>query len=403
MATITFDKVGKVYPDGTRAVLDLNLEIEDGEFTVLVGPSGCGKTTALRMVAGLEEISEGDIRIADETVNLIEPRRRDVAMVFQNYALYPHMNVFENIAFPLRASGVPKADVKARVERTATLLGLGEMLKRRPKQLSGGQRQRVAMGRAIVREPRVFLMDEPLSNLDAKLRVQMRGEITKLQRDLGVTTLYVTHDQVEAMTMGSRIAVMRKGVLQQYGPAQELYDNPANLFVATFIGSPAMNLVRARLEQDGDGLACSIREGKQTLTLPPRSLKPGTDLREYTGREVAVGIRPEHLVDPGSANGAVSRLRGTVTLVEALGFERLVHIEIDGEPAVTAEVLEIAQDIDAAALQNLREEAADKTVAMIGRFGVEVQSQVLAGESVELAVRPEGMRLFDLESGQAIT
>jgi multiple sugar transport system ATP-binding protein len=401
MASISFSHVGKVYPDGTRAVTDLNLVIEEGEFTVLVGPSGCGKTTALRMVAGLEEISEGDISIGERVVNLVEPRKRDVAMVFQNYALYPHMSIFENIAFPLRSRRMPKQEIEQRVQKTAQLLGLQEMLKRRPRTLSGGQRQRVAMGRAIVREPQVFLMDEPLSNLDAKLRVQMRAEITKLQRDLGVTTLYVTHDQVEAMTMGSQIAVMRKGVLQQHGPAQELYDFPANLFVATFIGSPAMNLFRARLEQDGDGLACVLGKEGNKLQLPAAAVAKLKGLAAYRDRDVAVGIRPEHLLDGASANGSPSRLRGQVSLVETLGFERLVHIDIDAEPVLTADVLEIAQDIDAAALQALQEEAIEHKVPLVGRF--DTQTTAEPGQPIDLVVRPEAVRFFDLDSGVAIT
>src|SRR5689334_24090136 len=286
MASVTFAEIGKTYPDGTRAVTDLNLEIQDGEFVVFVGPSGCGKTTALRMVAGLEDVTDGQLRIGDDVVNELAPQERDVAMVFQNYALYPHMSVYDNIAFPLEGQGVKKTEIRERVNATAKLLGLTEHLKRRPRHLSGGQRQRVAMGRAIVRQPQVFLMDEPLSNLDAKLRVQMRAEITRLQEQLGVTTIFVTHDQVEAMTMGDRIVVMRKGVLQQHGPPELLYDQPANLFVAEFIGSPAMNLFRARLD-DGAALL-----GHQRLPLPEG--RPA--LAAYSGREVALGIRPEHLV-----------------------------------------------------------------------------------------------------------
>jgi multiple sugar transport system ATP-binding protein len=400
MSSVSFSGVGKVYPDGTRAVLDLNLEIGDGEFTVLVGPSGCGKTTALRMVAGLEEITEGEIRIGDRVVNMVEPRKRDVAMVFQNYALYPHMDLFENIAFPLRSRRMPRKEVRERVERTAKLLGLQDMLKKRPRTLSGGQRQRVAMGRAIVREPQVFLMDEPLSNLDAKLRVQMRAEITKLQRDLGVTTIYVTHDQIEAMTMGTQIAVMRKGVLQQQGPAQELYDRPTNLFVATFIGSPAMNLFRGRLEGNGDGPVCVVGGGKQKLALPARALDAGSALAEYRNRDVAVGIRPEQLNNAAGSNGGVSSLRAEVTLVEALGFERLVHVEIDAEPVLTLEVLEVAQDIDANALQALQDEAIVHKVPLIGRFDAQAQAQ--PGQTIELGLKPEALRFFDLDTGLAI-
>ncbi|MFN0154982.1 MAG: ABC transporter ATP-binding protein, partial [Gaiella sp.] len=268
MGTVTFEGVGKVYPDGTRAVADLELNVADGEFMILVGPSGCGKTTALRMVAGLEKITEGEIRIADNVVNGLEPRRRDIAMVFQNYALYPHMTVAENIGFGLKMHGLPKAEVRRRVEKIAGTLDLKDLLSRKPRALSGGQRQRVAMGRAIVREPAAFLMDEPLSNLDAKLRVQMRAEISRIQRELRTTTIYVTHDQIEAMTMGDRVAVMRKGRLQQVDVPQQLYDHPANLFVASFIGSPSMNLVRAEVVRgESDRLAC--RFAGRDLSLAP--------------------------------------------------------------------------------------------------------------------------------------
>ena len=316
MAAITLSGVGKVFPGGTRAVAELDLEIADGELMVLVGPSGCGKTTTLRMIAGLEEITEGEIRIGERLVNALDPRARDVAMVFQNYALYPHMSVFDNLAFPLRAHGLPKAEVRMRVERTAKLLGLDDLLKRKPRALSGGQRQRVAMGRAIVREPQVFLMDEPLSNLDAQLRTQMRAEIAGLQRELGVTTIYVTHDQVEAMTMGTRIAVMRDGFLQQQGPPQTLYDEPDNLFVATFVGSPGMNLLQGRIERDGDTLQCVL--GDQRLPVTGTNGLVAT-LAGYAGTDVAVGVRPEHLSDPAEGPRDRPRLRGRVRFVELLG------------------------------------------------------------------------------------
>ncbi len=258
MAGITFDDVTKTYGDGHRAVSDLNLDVKDGEFVVLVGPSGCGKTTALRMIAGLEEISGGEIRIGDRVVNNLPPGARDIAMVFQNYALYPHMTVAENIGFALRMRKVPKAEARRRIQETARIIGLVDHLDRKPGQLSGGQRQRVAMGRAIVREPQVFLMDEPLSNLDAKLRVQMRAEVSRIQRQLAVTTVYVTHDQVEAMTMGDRVAVMRRGLLQQFDAPQRLYERPANLFVASFMGSPAMNVLEGSLEREGAALICRV-------------------------------------------------------------------------------------------------------------------------------------------------
>ena len=270
MAGITLSEVSKIYDDGTRAVSELNLAVQDGELVVFVGPSGCGKSTALRMIAGLEEVSEGEIKIGDRVVNNLRPRDRDVAMVFQNYALYPHMTVAENMGFALRMQKMPKDEARRRIEETAKILGLSEHLRRKPRQLSGGQRQRVAMGRAIVREPHVFLMDEPLSNLDAKLRVQMRAEISRIQRQLSVTTVYVTHDQVEAMTMGDRVAVLRRGLLQQFDAPQLLYEKPANLFVASFIGSPAMNMLEGTLERDGDGIA--VRIGATTLALPAEVL-----------------------------------------------------------------------------------------------------------------------------------
>jgi multiple sugar transport system ATP-binding protein len=284
--------VTKTY-DGVTALRELSLDVATGEFMVLVGPSGCGKTTALRMVAGLEQITGGEIYIGDRCVNDLDPRSRDVAMVFQNYALYPHMTVFENIAFGLRARRAPKSDIRRRVEAAGQALGLSELLERKPRQLSGGQRQRVAMGRAIVRDPSVFLMDEPLSNLDARLRVQMRAEVARVQRELGVTTIYVTHDQVEAMTMGDRVAVLRGGVLQQTGEPQAVFDRPANLFVASFIGSPPMNLVQARLEAGERGIVAHV--GDQALEVLPEIVADRPALRSHAGRTVGLGIRPEHL------------------------------------------------------------------------------------------------------------
>jgi multiple sugar transport system ATP-binding protein len=395
MASVTFSSVGKTYPDGTRAVNELELEIADGEFMVFVGPSGCGKTTALRMVAGLEEITDGELLIGDKVVNSLDPGARDIAMVFQNYALYPHMSVFDNIAFPLESQGVPKREIKERVQKTAALLGLEEQLKRRPRNLSGGQRQRVAMGRAIVRQPQVFLMDEPLSNLDAKLRVQMRAEITRLQEELGVTTIYVTHDQVEAMTMGDRIAVMRKGLLQQQGPPELLYDRPANLFVATFIGSPAMNLFRGTLEADNGGLTLVV--GEQRLPLGAR----GTDeaLAAHRDRKVAVGIRPEHLLDPAGSDPALPRLRADVKFTEALPPERLVYATIPATPIVTEDVLEIAADVDEAAVEQLHELEEEHHVLLCARFGI--ASDAPRGMH-ELAVAVDHLHFFDLDSGVAI-
>jgi multiple sugar transport system ATP-binding protein len=384
MAQIQFSHVTKLYGD-TPAVRDLNLEVGEGEFVVLVGPSGCGKTTALRMVAGLEEITDGEIRIGDSVVNDLPPRDRDIAMVFQNYALYPHKTVFENLAFGLRMRKVPKDEQRRRVEEIAQKLGLADLLSRRPSQLSGGQRQRVAMGRAIVREPKAFLMDEPLSNLDAKLRVQMRAEIARIQKALAVTTLYVTHDQVEAMTMGDRVAVMRDGVLQQVDAPQRLYDAPANLFVASFVGSPPMNLFEATVEVDGTQLVF----GETRLDLGGRTL------REQNGRRIVVGIRPEEVREASGWDGA--RIRGRVLLVEALGAEQLVHIEVAAKP------LERADLVDAAAQPpgpSLGVEDLERSVTLLGRFDRHLL--LSRGEAVEVALDPRLLHFFDLETGLAL-
>ena len=323
MARVVLDGVNKVYDDGFHAVHDLDLEVEDGEFLVLVGPSGCGKSTALRMVAGLESITAGTLQIGDRVVNDVEPKDRDIAFVFQNYALYPHMSVRQNIGFALKLRRVPKQEIDAQVEQAASLLQLTEHLDRKPGELSGGQRQRVAMGRAIVRRPQVFLMDEPLSNLDAKLRVQMRAEISHLQRDLGVTTIYVTHDQVEAMTMGDRVAVLSAGVLQQVGTPQHLYDHPDNLFVAAFIGSPQMNLLRATLHVDG---GAHLDVAGQRLELADAVLDARPALRGYDGREVIVGIRPEAIEDAALVEVQPGRtIEATIELREGLGSEVVAH------------------------------------------------------------------------------
>jgi multiple sugar transport system ATP-binding protein len=398
MAEIAFDGVAKVYDDGTRAVEDFDLEIADGEFMVLVGPSGCGKTTALRMLAGLEEISEGEIRIADRVVNDLTPRERDIAMVFQSYALYPHLSVYDNIAFSLKLHKVPKAEIDKRVRDAARILDLEPYLKRKPKALSGGQRQRVAMGRAIVRQPSAFLMDEPLSNLDAKLRVQMRAEISELQRELGVTTIYVTHDQVEAMTMGDRVAVMRKGELQQAAEPQELYDHPVNLFVAGFIGSPAMNMLEATLQ--GDNGALKVVTGSQEIQLGPETLSQRPAQRGYEGRKIVLGIRPEDLEDHELAGETAhgGTLDGKVTLREALGAEIMVHFSVDAPPAFTADVKELAEDVGEAD----RAEAHAKTssAVMVGRFGA--RSRVRPGEAVDVAVDTRQLHFFDVETGLGI-
>jgi multiple sugar transport system ATP-binding protein len=387
--------VSKIYPDGTRAVNAIDLEISNGELMVLVGPSGCGKTTALRMVAGLEDISEGIVRIGERVVNRVPSRDRDIAMVFQSYALYPHLTVYENIAFGLRIRKTPKGVVDERVRDAARLLGLEDFLDRKPRALSGGQRQRVAMGRAIVREPQVFLLDEPLSNLDAKLRVQMRAEIAQLQSRLGVTTIYVTHDQVEAMTLGDRVAVMRKGELMQVAPPQELYEHPANLFVGGFIGSPAMNLVEAELQARNGSLAARI--GDQELELDPEllALRPG--LASYAGRTVVLGVRPENLEDAALAPDTppARRLRGSVVLREALGSDVVAHLGIDARPAVTEDVRELARD-----LGDERRLGDTEQAVLVGRFGA--RSALREGDSADVAVDTRELHFFELETGQGI-
>jgi multiple sugar transport system ATP-binding protein len=399
VAEVAFDQVSKVYPDGTRAVSRLALDIADGELMVLVGPSGCGKTTALRMVAGLEEISEGVIRIGDRVVNHVPSRDRDIAMVFQSYALYPHLSVYQNIAFGLRVKKVPKEEIDRRVRDAAKTLGLEEFLERKPRALSGGQRQRVAMGRAIVRHPQAFLMDEPLSNLDAKLRVQMRAEISTLQRDLGVTTIYVTHDQVEAMTMGDRVAVMRKGELQQVAPPEELYEHPVNLFVAGFIGSPAMNMVEAEVERVNGGARLQL--GDQTLALGVETLAARPQLADYEGRQVVVGIRPENLEDAALSDGVPPerRLRGTVELREGLGSEIVVHLGVNARAAVTEDVRELAEDVGDERLVEHAEEGGQETT-IVARF--DPRSRVKEGETTEVAVDTGALHFFDPETGLGI-
>jgi multiple sugar transport system ATP-binding protein len=386
VASVTFDRVDKTFGDGTRAVDELSLEIGDGEFVVLVGPSGCGKTTALRMVAGLEDVSRGEIRIGGRPVHDLPPRRRDVAMVFQNYALYPHMDVFQNMAFGLHSRRLPKREIGRRVEQAAQVLDLDELLHRRPGQLSGGQRQRVAMGRAIVREPQAFLMDEPLSNLDANLRVQMRAEISRLQRELGATTIYVTHDQVEAMTMGDRVAVLRRGKLQQCAKPQELYDRPVNLFVASFIGSPAMNFVQADVVRDGDEVVCRIGDAKVRVPAAYDALGA------HAGRTVALGVRPEHVHRAG--DGADLRLPGSVVLTESLGSELLVHADVRGRLVAAKQVLEVL--VEGEELFS-REEGIVRIVASF-----ESDDPVRVGDGIEFALDPRRLHFFDLENGQAI-
>jgi multiple sugar transport system ATP-binding protein len=391
MAEIQLDKLTKVYSDGTKAVTEFDLEIADGEFVVFVGPSGCGKTTALRMIAGLEPITAGMVRIGGEVVNTLPPKDRDVAMVFQNYALYPHMSAYDNMAFALKMRGVAKAEIERRVTGAARTLGLSEVLKKKPRTLSGGQRQRVAMGRAIVREPRAFLMDEPLSNLDAKLRVEMRAEIARIQRDLGVTTIYVTHDQVEAMTMGDRVCVLRGGFLQQVASPQELYDRPTNLFVAEFIGSPAMNLVRADLAGE------QVRFGSHTLTVPAAALSDRPGLGAYQGKKVVLGIRPEDLEDAALARDAGGRLAVEVDIREDMGFEVFAHFAVDAEPVETREVLEAMeeQDVPEAVRERMR-----RGVPFVARLGRGTRAR--ERDRLELAVDTDRLHFFDPETGLAI-
>ncbi len=385
MTFVTMENVWKVYLDGTVAVDSLDLTVEEGELMVLVGPSGCGKSSILRMIAGLEEISAGSLHIGGELVNDVSPDKRNIAMVFQNYALYPHMTVAENMGFSLRLQHIARAVRDRIVGETANVLSLSELLRRRPAQLSGGQRQRVAMGRAMVRDPRVFLLDEPLSNLDAKLRTQMRTEVRELQRRLGSTMIYVTHDQVEAMTMADRIAVLRRGVLQQVGTPRELYWEPANLFVADFIGSPAMNLLQGRLEVEGERMRMMYGEGKTVeLPGPPRS--------DAHGKEVILGVRPEHfaLTENGSGEGIPVNVRFS----EVLGSETLVHVDVPAPTVVTEGLREIAQDIDDTVLSQLE-------TARESRFVIKLSGDrpVGAGESGHIVPnRDSRLYFFDPDS-----
>jgi multiple sugar transport system ATP-binding protein len=396
MAEIAYEHVWKIYPDGTEAVHDFDLEIHDGELMVLVGPSGCGKTTALRMLAGLEEITEGEIRIGDRIVNDLTPRDRDIAMVFQSYALYPHMTVADNLAFGLKLRKLPKNEVKERVQRAARILQIEEFLKRKPRALSGGQRQRVAMGRAIVREPQAYLMDEPLSNLDAKLRVQMRAEIHQLQRRLGVTTIYVTHDQVEAMTMGDRVAVMNAGHLQQVDTPQVLYDKPVNEFVAGFIGSPSINLVESELARSNGHLEVTLGEHK--LAVDDQVARNRSGLADYVGKEIILGIRPEDFEDAAIEPDAPAdrRIKVTADLTEPLGSEVLVHFGTEATAVVSSAA---AADAGEDAEVRLGEEE-DVSTRLIAR--VSPKSHVALGQPVELAVDTSRLYFFDPETRAAI-
>jgi multiple sugar transport system ATP-binding protein len=389
MTSVRLDKVSKVYPNGFEAVYELDFTIEDGEFMVVVGPSGCGKTTVLRMIAGLEDITSGTISFGDQVMNDVPPKDRDVAMVFQSYALYPQMTVAQNIGFALRMKKVPKAEIDRRVSDAAAVLGLTDWLGRKPTQLSGGQRQRVAMGRAIVRDPSVFLMDEPLSNLDAKLRVQLRGEISRVQQRIGVATLYVTHDQTEAMTLGHRVAVLRDGVLQQCDAPQVLYDRPRNIFVAGFIGSPAMNLLEGGLTAGLD----AVTLGSQTIVLPSETIGERPGLKMYAGRPLVVGIRPEDLSAPtASHSGAV--LCGDVHLVEALGAEILVHFRLDA-PIVSLEDTSLSEEGDQILVSD--QTALSECVARI-----EPRHSVKAGDRFAFNLSVDRLEFFDLETGLAI-
>jgi multiple sugar transport system ATP-binding protein len=395
VAEIAFDNVSKVYGKGTLAVEDLSLEIEDGEFMVLVGPSGCGKTTALRMVAGLEEITEGEIRIGDEVVNDLTPKERDIAMVFQNYALYPHMTVEKNLAFGLAMRKLPKQEIRERVQRAAKTLEIEQFLKRKPRALSGGQRQRVAMGRAIVREPQAFLMDEPLSNLDAQLRVQMRVEIHSLQRRLGVTTIYVTHDQVEAMTMGDRVAVMSEGRLQQVDQPEVLYRNPVNEFVAGFIGSPSINLVESRLERRDGGL--EVEFGDHRLPVDDQLARNLSGLERFVGRDVVVGIRPESFDDASLDSSAPSERRIQVTCdrTEPLGSEVLAYFTVKARS-----ILPSAEEGDAVYLGEASEETSDPLARLVAR--IDSRTKIVEGSPMTLAVDTSRLYFFDPESKAAI-
>jgi multiple sugar transport system ATP-binding protein len=394
MAEVVLDKVNKLYDNGFHAVQDLDLDIADGEFLVLVGPSGCGKSTALRMVAGLEDISSGTMRFGDKVVNTLSPKDRDIAMVFQSYALYPHMSVADNIAYGLRLRRMDKDEIDRRVSKVAAMLELDALLDRKPRQLSGGQRQRVAMGRAIVREPQVFLLDEPLSNLDAKLRVQMRSEIAQVQHDLNVTTIYVTHDQVEAMTMGDRVAVLKAGILQEVGDPQYLYDYPANIFVAGFIGSPPMNMAMGRVDREGETL--TVRLGSTKLTLHPSVTVERPALASYAGRDIAVGIRSEDMEDARLVRDAPAgaRLRAQVALVEALGSQIIVHFMVDAPRVVTEDTQLLEQD---AHTEDVPHHEGTKFVASFAP-----RSRVRLGDEVEVVVDTERMHFFDPDTGNAI-
>ena len=391
MGAIDIKSAGKIYPNGTRALEDVSITINDGEFVVLVGPSGCGKTTLLRMVAGLEDITEGEISIGKKTVNEVAPKDRDIAMVFQNYALYPHMSVYDNMAFSLKLRKLPKDEIDQKVKEAAKTLEISELLDRKPKALSGGQRQRVAMGRAIVRNPQAFLMDEPLSNLDAKLRVQMRAELGQLHTQLQTTTLYVTHDQVEAMTMGDRVAVIRKGELQQIDTPREIYSNPKNIFVAGFIGSPSMNFVYANVKGKKGSIELSFGDDKIAYNGPNLD-----KLREFENTEIVMGIRPEAFEDSNYANKTEfsESMKVTVSLLEQLGSDSYIHFYKDIKPVQTDAIEEILAD-EGEDLSVLGDNT--KFIARINP-----NSSVVEGENIELKVDPSKLHFFEPESGNVI-
>ena len=391
MGAIDIKSAGKIYPNGTRALEDVSITINDGEFVVLVGPSGCGKTTLLRMVAGLEDITEGEISIGDKTVNDVAPKDRDIAMVFQNYALYPHMSVFDNMAFSLKLRKLPKDEIDKKVKDAAKTLEISELLDRKPKALSGGQRQRVAMGRAIVRNPQAFLMDEPLSNLDAKLRVQMRAELGQLHTQLQTTTLYVTHDQVEAMTMGDRVAVIRKGELQQIDTPREIYLNPRNIFVAGFIGSPSMNFVYADVGVKNGAIELSF--GNDQIDYNGKKLD---ELKAFENKEIVMGIRPEAFEDGNYANESEfsESIKVSVSLLEQLGSDSYIHFYKDIKPVQTEAIEEILAD-DGEDISILGDNT--KFIARINP-----NSTVVEGEEIELKIDPSKLHFFNPDTGDAI-
>lgn len=398
---VTVEGVWKKYDNGFVAVEDLSLEIRNGEFLVMVGPSGCGKSTTLRMIAGLEDISEGTMSIGGRVINELPPKERDIAMVFQNYALYPHMSVFDNIGFALKLQRRPRNEIKERVGEAARILELTDMLDRKPSQLSGGQRQRVAMGRAIVRHPKVFLLDEPLSNLDAKLRVQMRGEITRLQREVGVTTFYVTHDQVEAMTMADRVAVINRGVLQQVDAPQVLFEQPDNLFVAAFIGSPSMNLMEGKLSDNGGG-SLHLAIGEETLSVPRSVLDENPKLGGYLDKNLVVGIRPKDMDDAAivKEHPQDQRFRTKAENVEALGFEVIVHFDIQAIPVVSEDALELPEDMVGTELGGYADVKREYPSRLAARFDPATRLRI--GDTMDVAVRVENIHYFDRDTGLAI-